>query len=374
VARRSQASARGRSRAGDEGEGAGSVEADDPRDARIRELEAELERARKTVSALIEKNERSTQEASPTAMFEAAARLEQIVARRTREVEEKSADLEAANAELRALTSNLDKIVRQRTRALAESEAQLREKNDELRRLNESKAEFISIAAHELRTPMTSIVGYLDLFMEGKFGSLDAKAQKPIRSLRRNAERLKRLIDAMLDVSLIEGNHVTLHHKSCSLEDIVNDVVEELAPLAEERKIEVVVTIDDPPRIDVDLDRIHQVVTNLLANAIRYNREGGRIDLVADREPDEKKYAGRWGRLRVRDTGIGIPEGSRTSIFEPFSEVGSARHHTSTGPDSAGLGLYIARGLIELHGGVIQVDSKEGEFTEFTVLLPVATV
>ena len=108
-------------------------------------------------------------------------------------------------------------------------------------------------------------------------------------------------------------------------------------------------------------------------NAIRYTPEKGEIALTVDHAPQDQ-YAGNWARLRVRDNGVGIPGGLRSRIFEPFSDVGSAKHHTSSGPDSAGLGLYIARGLIDLHGGLITVESEEGEFTEFTVLLPLAVV
>ena len=120
-------------------------------------------------------------------------------------LEERTREVEDARAEFRALRANLDQIVRQRTRALAESEAQLRTKNVELERQSKIKAEFISIAAHELRTPLTSIVGYLDLFSEGRFGELPPLIERPMTSVRRNAHRLKRLVDDMLDVSRDRG-------------------------------------------------------------------------------------------------------------------------------------------------------------------------
>ena len=125
--------------------------------------------------------------------------------------------------------------------------------------------------------------------------------------------------------------------------------------------------------IEADPDKLNQVATNLVANAIRYTPEGGTIALTVDRAPGEQ-YAGDWARLRVRDDGVGIPREHRDRIFEPFSEIGGAKHHTSAVPDSAGLGLYIARGLVDLHGGIISVDSEVGRFTEFTVLLPVGRV
>jgi len=336
---------------------------------RVAELEAELAAARKTIAALLDKAEARSGTAPQAAVFEAAARLEQVVAQRTLEVEEKSRALESANSELRAITKNLDQIVRARTRALTESEAQLREMNLELQRTNAAKAEFISIAAHELRTPLTSIVGYLEMFMEGKFTELAEPMKKPMASLQRNALRLKRLVDEMLDLSRIEAGKIALHRVDCDLGEIVSHVVDELRPLAGSKRQSLTMELGAAPRVYADADKIHQVVTNLLANAVRYTPEDGKIWVLIDAAP-EATYAGPWARLRVRDNGIGIPAHLRGRIFEPFTDVNSAKHHTSSGPDSAGLGLYIARGLVDLHGGLITVNSEEGQYTEFTVLLP----
>jgi len=299
------------------------------------------------------------------------AGLEAVLAERTREVEEKSAALEAARNELRHLMDNLDKIVRQRGRALVESEAELRRKNAELARLNRMKGEFVSIAAHELRTPLTSIIGYLDLMAEARFGPLPPGLLRPLESVRRNAHRLMRLVDEMLDASRIEAGRVTVKPIDCDLVDIVRGVVDDLTPLAATKGHSVTTEFSDTPLIRADPDKILQVAWNLLTNAIRYTPEGGTIVATVDRAPRER-YAGSWARLRVRDNGIGIPPDLRDRIFEPFSDAHTAKHHTSSGPDSAGLGLYIARGLVDLHGGIISVDSEEGVYTEFTVLLPLA--
>ena len=123
--------------------------------------------------------------------------------------------------------------------------------------------------------------------------------------------------------------------------------------------------------LEADSDKIHQVVSNLVTNAVRYTPEGGRIEVSVDAPPLDN-YPGEWARLRVRDNGIGIEETFRERIFEPFTDAYSAEHHTSSEPDSAGLGLYVARELVELHGGLITVDSEVSEWTEFTVLLPSA--
>ncbi|HEY5936017.1 MAG TPA: HAMP domain-containing sensor histidine kinase [Kofleriaceae bacterium] len=327
------------------------------------ELEAELAAARRTIDVLIARLERTGTE-SPTQaeLFDAAVRLGHVVEERTRELED-------ARAEFRALRANLDQIVKQRTRALAESEAQLRSKNAELVRQSKIKAEFITIAAHELRTPLTSIVGYLDLFSESRFGELPALIERPMASVRRNAHRLKRLVDDMLSVSRIEAGKMTLRREQVDLGEVVRDVITELQPLANDRLQHVRPHIEQIGRIDADRDKLHQIAVNLISNAIRYTPERGEIDVCVDEAPSER-YPGGWARLRVRDNGVGIAEEDRQRIFDPFLHAQPAKYHTSAGPDSAGLGLYIARGLIELHGGLITVDSAPDVFTEFTVLLP----
>jgi len=301
-------------------------------------------------------------------LVEAVGHLRSLIAARTEELEEKRAALEAANGELRSLTRNLDSIVKQRTRALAESESQLRRKNVELDRLNRMRTEFIAIAAHELRTPMTSLVGYLDLFSERAAGEMGPESRRQLSSLHRNAHRLKRLIEDMLDVSRLESGSILLRRASSSLPEIVLAVVDELGPIAHESR-DIDLDLADVPPIDADADKIHQVVMNLVANSLKFTAGGGEIRIQVDVEPAEPV---RHARLRVWDNGKGIPIELRSRVFEPFTDVATAKHHTSAGPDSAGLGLRIARGIIELHGGTIQVDSIEGEYTEFTVLLPLA--
>jgi signal transduction histidine kinase len=330
---------------------------------RITELEDELAAARRTIDVLIARLERAG--AAPptqTELFDAAVRLGNVLEERTREVED-------ARAEFRALRANLDQIVKQRTRALAESEIQLRSMNTELVRQSKAKADFVSIAAHELRTPLTSIVGYLDLFQEGRFGDLPPLIGRPLSSVRRNAHRLKRLVDDMLSVSRIEAGRMTLRREPVDLGQVVTDVVTELEPFANAREQHVATRIGPIDTIDADKDKLHQIAINLVSNAIRYTPEQGEIVIDVDEAPSER-YPGGWARLRVRDNGIGIPEEDRQRIFDPFLHAQPTKHHTSALPDSAGLGLFIARGLIELHGGLITVDSRPDEFTEFTVLLP----
>jgi signal transduction histidine kinase len=334
-----------------------------PPEERIAELEAELAAAQRTIDVLIARLERAGATPPTQAeLFDAAVRLGHVLEERTREVE-------AARAEFRALRANLDQIVRQRTRALAESEIQLRAKNVELEKQSKIKQEFISIVAHELRTPLTSIVGYLDMFSEGRFGELPPMLERPMTSVRRNAHRLKRLVDDMLSVARIESGTQVLHRAPVDLGEVVSDVVTELLPLARARNQKVETHIEPLEQLDADGDKLHQIAVNLVQNAIRYTPDAGEITITVDEAPRDR-YPGGWARLRVRDNGIGISEDDRQRIFEPFMHPKPSKHHTSAGPDSAGLGLHIARALIQLHGGLITVDSQTDQFTEFTVLLP----
>jgi signal transduction histidine kinase len=270
--------------------------------------------------------------------------------------------LESQLTELRDLLKNLDLVVLQRTRALAESEAQLRRKNQELDRLTRARGEFIAIAAHELRTPMTSLVGYLDLFTEKMLPSLGVEARRQVLSLHRSAHRLKRLVEDMLDVSRFEAGSVTLRPGPCQLSEVVLAVVDEMRPIiGGRRKLEL--DLQEIPPLDGDPDKLHQMLSNLVQNAVKFTSDGGKIRIALD------LHEGRV-RLRVRDNGRGIPAAERERIFEPFTGFGNLRHHSSSVPDSANLGLRITRGIVELHGGSIHVESEEGQFTEMTVLLP----
>jgi signal transduction histidine kinase len=336
---------------------------------RVAELELQLAAARRMLASTVEDLEESGSVAPhDETLPQLAARLAMLLAGRMKELEHKSAALEGANSELRSLTQNLDLIVRQRTRALAESESQLRRKNVELDRLIRLRGEFIAIAAHELRTPMTSLVGYLDLFTEKVLPDLGVEPRRQLTSLHRSAHRLKRLVEDMLDVSRLETGSFTLRRAPCSLNEIVLAVVDEMKPIiGGKRKLSL--DLAEVAPVDGDADKLHQVTSNLVSNAVKYTREGGEIRVRVDAAP-MSRGPGR-ARLRVWDNGKGIPASQRDRIFEPFTDLGSARHHSSSGPDSAGLGLRIARGIAELHGGSIHVDSEEGKFTEMTVLLPV---
>ncbi|MCG8424665.1 MAG: HAMP domain-containing histidine kinase [Proteobacteria bacterium] len=339
---------------------------------RIAELEADLAAANTTISALLDKAELRTQALSSRPGSVPGKRVEPIGSEaEATSPGDKKETLSGDNSTLLTATNKLDQMVRHRTRALNESEKQLKRKNNELRRLNEVRIEFISIATHELRTPLTSIVGYLDLMAEGRFGRMPETMKKPIASLRRNAHRLKHLVDEMLDVSRIDSGRITLYRRPCDLCEIVKHAASALESVLDSKGLEMNIELGTTPRIHADADKIRRATSKLISNAIRHTPEGGKLLIAVDTTKDGNSGSD-WVRLRVKGDGRGIPMHLHNAIFEPFTDVETAKHHTSTGPDSAGLGLYIARGLIDLHGGTVSVNSEEGTYTEFTVLLPQA--
>src|SRR5262249_12882586 len=159
--------------------------------------------------------------------------------------------------------------------------------------------------------------------------------------------RLKRLVEDMLDVSRLDTGTFSLRRAPSSLPEIVLAVVDELGPIiTDSRQVEL--SLAEIAPVDADADKIHQVISNLLANSLKFTTGGGGTRLPVDSV--EVGGAPR-ARLRVWDNGKGIPAEVKSRIFEPFTDVVNAKHHTSNNPDSAGLGLRIARGIVELHGG-----------------------
>lgn len=223
------------------------------------------------------------------------------------------------------------------------------------------KSEFVSLVSHELRTPLTSIKGYLDNMRDGIAGVLNEKQAEYLGRMSKNTERLVRLINDLLDISRIESGGMRLHPENISLRKLAEEVVKELKPMAEEKGEALTLS---PAETDgncfADRDKVEQVLINLLDNAIKFTPAGGNI-LVSVRNA-ENGY-----RVSVRDSGPGISPGEREKIFERF-------YRTREGGDSpakgSGLGLFIARSLVELHGGRLWMDSAGAIGSEFTFFLP----
>lgn len=229
------------------------------------------------------------------------------------------------------------------------------------------KNEFISIVSHELRTPLTSILGYSELLLSRDFDRADQ--QQFLQTIFDQAEDLAQLVDDMLQASRLEMGHIEIHRWVISVQQLLNDLTERIGTLDKHT-----LTLNVSPRlppIAVDRDKIRLVLYNLVQNAIKYSPDGGEVMLEIElplRLPRDHP-AGRWLLVRVRDEGIGIAPEDLPLIWERFYRVDNSSTRRIGG---TGLGLHIARALVELHGGRIGAESTLGKGSTFWFTLPIA--
>jgi signal transduction histidine kinase len=223
------------------------------------------------------------------------------------------------------------------------------------------KTEFIATASHELRTPLTSIRGYVDLLLLGTLGPLSQPQSDFLKVVKNNVARLVELIDDLLDVSKIEGGEIRLRRESVDVSEVLYEVGESLYSQFTERSISLAIDVQEGlPKLMADRKRLRQIVLNLASNACKYTPTGGHVDMLL-------RNGGNRLRVEVRDTGVGIAEVAREHIFTPFYRADNPLRDEVGG---TGLGLSITKTLVDLHGGEIWFDSREGEGTTFSFTLP----
>ena len=223
-----------------------------------------------------------------------------------------------------------------------------------------ARDDLVASVSHELRTPMTSVLGYIDLSLDAE--GLPPNVTRNLEIMQRNGDRMLELIASILQSAKHAEAPVPLALAPVDLHDVLRDAVEAAQARADERDIRLTITTSEPAVVRADGFRLRQVVDNLVSNAVKYNRQGGEVMVGAT--VDEGMA---W--VVVRDTGIGIPEAELPKVFERFFRSGGVRQGTVHG---SGLGLGIARELVERHGGEIHIDSEEGSGTTVIVTLPVA--
>ena len=232
---------------------------------------------------------------------------------------------------------------------------------EQLERLNRAKSEFVSIVSHEFRTPLTGIQGFSEMMRDEEL-TLD-EMREYAGDINKDAQRLNRMIDEMLDLDRMESGRMTVHAERMDLNSVVEEVVDRVRPNAPNHTL----TLDlqsDLPQIQADRDRITQVASNLLNNAVKYSPTGGRITVTTRAEGDHL-------RLDVRDEGLGIPPEALETIFERYSRVDSQATKDIPG---TGLGLPIVRQIVQLHGGKVWAESELGRGSVFHVVLPLAAM
>ncbi|MDP3310286.1 MAG: ATP-binding protein, partial [Polaromonas sp.] len=234
----------------------------------------------------------------------------------------------------------------------------------ELKRIDRLKSEFVSTVSHELRTPLTSIRGSLGLVSGGMAGKLPEPAIKLIDIAKNNCERLIRLINDILDIEKIESGKMQLELQPMALLPLLTQAVAANQGYGLANNVSLALQCDDPGlQVKVEADRLTQVVTNLLSNALKFSPPGGTVEVHVAK-------AGLGVRVEVRDHGPGIPEEFRARIFQKFSQADSSDTRQVAG---TGLGLNISRAIIERLGGLIGFESEAGAGTTFFFELPLST-
>lgn len=235
--------------------------------------------------------------------------------------------------------------------------------------LDEAKSKFVAHVSHELRTPLVAIDESLAILMREEAGSVSSQQAQFLDIARRNISRLSRLVNDLLDVAKLEAGKMDLRPTTFPVKELLHHVIETVGGWANERGI----TLEEKyPEEDVNLeadpDRLIQVVTNLLGNAVKFTPEQGRIAVAVDGNWNDQEIAlGPCVAISVQDSGIGIPHEDQDRIFKKFEQVNLA---SPEGMSSTGLGLTIAKEIVALHGGKIWVESKEGEGSRFAFAIP----
>jgi len=231
-------------------------------------------------------------------------------------------------------------------------------KNAELMRLDEIKSRFVSIAAHELRSPLSSITGYADMLNDVSFGTLNPQQRQFVEVIERSANRLLGITNNLLDVTRMESGHLSLVMQPIDPAILLEKSIEELHPLIHVKQQKIVLDIDpDISYVLCDEERTLQILMNLISNACKYTPETGTIT-IRTQAYSETGFI----QFSVQDTGIGITEEDQKQLFDTFFRAGNAN---VTGASGAGLGLNITRSLVELHGGRIWFESEAGTGSTF---------
>lgn len=260
---------------------------------------------------------------------------------------------------------------------------EIKETNFKLEKLERLKSEFISIVSHELRTPLTSIKNSLDILLTGKCGDINEAGNKFLDMAKRNVMRLSGIINDLLDLSKIEAGKMDFHFKNINIHQVIDYVKSTLSILAKEKGLSLESRETDTlPEIYADSQRLEQVLTNLVSNAIKFTPEGKNITIVSELKNAEEievhpyfqeeiaKLKGDYIVVSVKDEGIGIAEKDLLHAFDKFAQIENSLSRKVGG---SGLGLPIAKQLLEAHNGAIWCNSIPDKGSDFCFAIPVAT-
>ncbi len=238
---------------------------------------------------------------------------------------------------------------------------QLVNANKHLKDLDVAKSEFMSIASHQLRTPLAGMMGYLSMMLSGDYGRITNSQTEVLSEMFTAGQRLTRLVNSFLNATRIEAGRLAINYSSVPFDELIHSVIVELLPTAQKKQVTLTYNRSKLPTVEVDPDKIKDVVLNLVDNAIKYS-PGGTIAVSA------KVSDNGMIRFMSQDTGVGIPKGEDKALFDKFVRgSGIARVE----PNGSGLGLFIAKKIIEAHGGKIWAESEgEGKGSLFQFEVP----
>jgi two-component system sensor histidine kinase BarA len=263
-------------------------------------------------------------------------------------------------------------------RELCDKNRRLQESLERLKELDRLKSNFLATISHELRTPLTSVIGYSEMLLDGLAGPLAPEQREYVATIMEKGDHLLQMITSILDVSKIESGQLKLTLSEVNLAEVVEEAFRTVVPLASKKGQTLDLVVEGTlPVMQIDREKVRQILVNLLGNAVKFTPQNGKIELwaglgPASQVPDETDpfdpFVGQEVRVRVTDTGIGIPGDQHQKIFENFYQVDSSSTREYGG---AGIGLSIAKSYAEAHGGRITVESEVGEGSVFTVHLPI---
>ena len=252
----------------------------------------------------------------------------------------------------------LEKRVQERT-------AELQEALDKLTELNRLKNDFISNISHELRTPLSHMVGYIDLLKVEALGSLSEDQRNALVVLEKSYRRLNSLIDNLLFMAFDSAESLHLETGEVNLEQLLSEIVRQYETKAQTAGIQLSSSLPpNLPPVQADDNKIEWVLGQLLDNAVKFNQAGGRVHLSATLDA-------RRIQIAVADTGIGIPGDKIEEVFEPFHQLDGSSTRRAGG---AGIGLTLAKRIVEAHGSKLQIESHQGRGSRFSFSLPVCQI
>jgi len=230
--------------------------------------------------------------------------------------------------------------------------------------LDRLKANFVANVTHELRTPLVAMEKSISLILSKAAGELSQKQEEFLLMAKRNINRLGLLINDLLDLSKLEAGKMDLKNRNVQIDEVVNESVATLNTWAQTKSITIEKRIQENlPKIGIDPDRIIQVLNNLIGNAIKFTPDNGKVSVGA-----RLSEGGSGIEVSVEDTGVGIEEKNLTKVFDKFYQIGE---RSSTDVNGTGIGLAVAKEIVELHGGRIWAESEKGQGARFIFTLPI---